>query len=835
MDRLKEIIQVISRPLDFAARSGGSAIKDLGGFISGQITEALSQVVRPPAVETELVHLGQLFADYERLPAELRVRRVAEARDLLQRLEQRLEQPSPASEQVKPTKRPNPVEGTKPVKQSYRLWEFPIQYVRGVGPKKAEALARAGIRTVDDAVWTLPWRYEDRSHIRSIQSLVPGETALISAEVQSAGLKVTAYQRRKLVEVRVKDRTGSLHLVWFNQSYLAETFQAGQHLMLYGQVKPRSGRWTQLQMENPLFEVLEASDPTQLRADEKELSRLTHMGRIVPIYHARETKTRGMLSDRFRAIMKVLIDQYAEGAVDVLPAAILHRRGLVPFGHAIRSVHFPPTGANLEDLGRGRSPGHRRLVFEDFLLLELALGTKREQVKKETRLLKYDLENPLPGRLLKALPFHLTPAQSRVLEHIRRDLASPHPMNRLIQGDVGSGKTVVAMLAMLLAVGSGLQAALMAPTEILAEQHYLTVQRFLEPLGVSCVLLAGGRSRRRRQATLDAVAEGAVQVIVGTHALIQQRVRFGKLGLAVIDEQHKFGVLQRAILKEKGYAPDVLVMTATPIPRTLALTIYGDLDVSIIDALPPGRAPIRTLLFAESERARVYRLVEEELARGRQAYVVFPLVEESEKVDLQAAISGAARLQREVFPGWTVGLLHGRMKSDEKERVMASFKSGDIQVLVATTVIEVGIDVANATVMLIEHADRFGLAQLHQLRGRVGRGPHPSYCLLMGPRRSSEEGRLRLQAVVKSRDGFFIAEEDMRIRGPGEFFGTRQWGPADLRVANLIRDAGILEEAREEAGLLQKEDPELARPEHVELKAALLRRWREKLHLGKVS
>jgi ATP-dependent DNA helicase RecG len=436
---------------------------------------------------------------------------------------------------------------------------------------------------------------------------------------------------------------------------------------------------------------------------------------------------------------------------------------------------------------------------------------------------------------LESLPFRLTPAQTRVLQDIRRDLASPHPMNRLIQGDVGSGKTLVAVLAMLLAVGSGYQAALMAPTEILAEQHYRTLQRLLKPLHVSCLLLSGGRGGTKRDATLAAIADGSAQVVVGTHALIQQDVRFQQLGLAVVDEQHKFGVMQRATLKEKGYSADVLVMTATPIPRTLALTVYGDLDVSVIDAMPPGRRPVRTLLFGENQRARMYRLVEDELVRGRQAYVVFPLVEESEKVDLQAAMTGAQLLQEQVFPTWKVGLIHGRMKANEKERVMTAFKEERIQVLVATTVIEVGIDIANASVMLVEHADRFGLAQLHQLRGRVGRGLHQSYCLLMAPNRVTEEGRRRLEALVKSHDGFVIAEEDLAIRGPGEFFGTRQWGPADLRVANLIRDAKILEEAREEAARLLQQDPALTRPDHAELKGSLLRRWRDKLDLAGVS
>ena len=814
MDRLKEVIQVLARPLEFAARRGPNgiaAIKDLGDFVSQQVFNALGQSVRSTAVEADLLHLAQLFTDYDRLDPATRVRRVTEARTLLVRLQ-----------------------GMVEARPAYRLWEYPIQYVRGVGPKKAEALARAGIRTVEDAVWSLPWRYEDRTQIRSIGDLVPGQEAVVDAEVRATALKVTRHQRKKLLEVTVADRTGSLHLIWFNQAYLAETFRVGRRVMLYGLVKPRNGRWTQLQMENPVFEILENGPGAVTQPD------LAHMGRIVPIYHGRETKARVMVSDRIRVIMKALVDQYADGTVDPLPAEMLRRRRLVTFGEAMRGAHFPPSGATipptfLDDLNRGRTPAHRRLAFEDFLLLELALGWKREEVKKESRVLRYDLDTPLPQRLLQALPFRLTDAQTRVLRSIRDDLAGPHPMNRLIQGDDGCGKTVVAVLTMLVAVGSGYQAALMAPTEILAEQHYLTLHRFLEPLGVSCALLAGGRGGKKRKAALSAIAEGAVGIAIGTHALIQQGVRFRKLGLAVIDEQHKFGVLQRATLKDKGYTPDVLVMTATPIPRTLALTVYGDLDLSVIDMMPPGRMPIRTFLFTEGQRARAYRLIDEELARGRQAYIVFPLVEESEKVDLQAAITEAARLQRDVFPQWTVGLLHGRMKTEEKERVMTAFKKGGIQVLVATTVIEVGIDVANAAVMLIEHADRFGLAQLHQLRGRVGRGAHPSFCFLMGPSRLSEEGRRRLEALVNSHDGFMIAEEDLKIRGPGEFFGTRQWGPADLRVANLIRDARILDEAREEAAALLKGDPDLSRPDHVELKTSLFRRWKEKLDLVTVS
>jgi ATP-dependent DNA helicase RecG len=809
MDRLKQLLEVMARPLAFAER-GNVAIKDLGGFISRQVTDALGQTVRSSPIEAELLHLVHLFSDYEQLSVALRSRRVAEARRVLQRLEQLMEGRAGA-----------------PSKRNYRLWEYPIQFVKGVGPRKAEALARCGIRTLEDAVWYLPWRYEDRSQLRAIGSLIPGDTVMIEGTVKSSTLTVTNYRHRKLVEVRIFDATGEITLIWFNQPYLADSFRVGQRLVLYGQVRPKQGRWTQLQIENPVFELLDTHASSTRD--------LVHMGRIVPVYHGHETKSRIMLSDRLRTMMKAVVDQYAHDVVDPLPPAIQQRRMLLSFGNAIQAVHFPQAGSDLELLNRGRTPGHRRFAFEDFLLLELALGQKREQVNKEIRRLRYDFTSSLPGRLLSSLPFELTAAQVRVLEDISRDMSSNHPMNRLIQGDVGSGKTVVALLAMLTAVGSGHQAALMAPTEILAEQHCVTLSRLLEPLGLAPVLLSGGRGDKRRKATLTATANGSAQIVVGTHALIQQNVMFHRLALVVVDEQHKFGVMQRAVLKDKGYTADVLVMTATPIPRTLALTVYGDLDVSVIDMLPPGRQPIRTYVFAESQRARMYGLIEEELAKGRQAYVVFPLVEESEKVDLQAAITGAERLQREVFSQWTVGLVHGRMRPEAKDRIMSAFKEGKVQVLVATTVIEVGIDVANASVMVVEHADRFGLAQLHQLRGRVGRGMHQSFCLLMAPNRPTEEARRRLEALAKSHDGFVIAEEDLAIRGPGEFFGTRQWGPNDLRVANLIRDAKILEEAREEASALLRHDPELVKPEHVELKAALMRRWGHKLALGKVS
>jgi ATP-dependent DNA helicase RecG len=625
-----------------------------------------------------------------------------------------------------------------------------------------------------------------------------------------------------VLEAHVEDDTGSLRAVFFNQPYLEKVLAPGRRVMLSGTVSAGRRGWTDLRMEAPQYEIIDDDSEAPL-----------HVGRIVPIYH----ETRGVTSRQLRVLLHDLLEQYRGDVPEILPASVRQRHRLPVLADAIGELHFPAAGADLKALERGTTPAHRRLAFEEFFLLELALALRHRTVKDETKGIRFNPGTPLIGQLRARLPFRLTAAQERVVGEIARDMGSQRPMNRLIQGDVGSGKTIVALHAMLIACGSGYQAALMAPTEILAEQHGFTIRPMLEALDIPVVLLTSSGSTKSRTAALRQIERGEPSVIIGTHALIQKQVRFARLGLAVIDEQHKFGVLQRATFRAKGYQPDVLVMTATPIPRTLAMTVYGDLDVSVIDGLPPGRTPVRTVLFEESERRRAYQLLKEQIRAGRQGYVVYPLVDESEKLDLKAASQGAERLQATLFRTEKVGLIHGRMKADEKERTMAAFKRGAIQVLVATTVVEVGIDVPNATVMVVEHAERFGLAQLHQLRGRVGRGRHQSYCLLLTSMRpeAGSDGPQRLQALVHCADGFAVAEEDLRIRGPGEFFGVRQWGLPEFRVANLIRDAVLLAQARHEAFAVVDSDPHLSRPEHRLLKAAMLRRWEARLQLGSVS
>ena len=833
-EQFQQWLDRVARPIEFATRDAFAhlpTVKNLNHFVSSQVMQALSDRVYPRAIEASLLQLRGLFQDdQQRFPAEEQQRRLQEAMVILGALRKAACDPARAWNEPEPIAMREPVMNETP---SRPWWEQPIRFVKGVGPKRTALLQRFRIDTIEDAFWTLPWRYEDRSVMTPIGQLVPGAEASICGTIIRSEAKKARSRRLSILDIVVEDATGRLQAVFFNQPFLEPVFTVGTSVMLTGRVIAGAQGFVAMKMEVSQYEVVGAESEAPL-----------HVGRIVPIYH----ETKGWTSRQMRVLMKSLLDAHAAEAQEVLPVSLRARYRLPPIQQAIQDVHFPQPGTDGGQLDRGLTPAHRRLAFEELFLLQLALASRQRVMKEEVKQVSFNPKTPLLGKLDRALPFQLTAAQERVNREILSDMTSSKQMNRLVQGDVGSGKTIVAVQAMVLACGSGYQAALMAPTEILAEQHYRTMKGFLEPLGLSVVLVSGGGRAAARKAVREQVAAGAAQVVIGTHAVIQQGVTFAKLGLVVVDEQHRFGVLQRKTLMEKGYKPDVLVLTATPIPRTLAMTVYGDLDVSVIDQMPPGRKPVRTFLLSDSQKGRAYQILRDELRSGRQAYVVYPLIEESEKTDLQAAMQGAEQLQANELSEFRVGLLHGRMKSEEKEQVMASYKKGEIQVLVATTVVEVGVDVPNATVMMIEHAERFGLAQLHQLRGRVGRSAHQSYCLLMAsggvlfrskkPKEAGEPpsvAKERLDALVRSTDGFVIAEEDLRIRGPGEFFGLRQWGMPEFRAANLVRDVELLQQARQEAFALLKQDPQLKAVTHRALRETMLRRWEAKLDLGAVS
>ena len=695
----------------------------------------------------------------------------------------------------------------------------PIQYVKGVGPKLAGLFEKKGILTVEDALYFLPRSYEDRRDLKKISGLKTGSKETGFGEIMLSGVALYQNKRKRVFEVVVGDGSGVITLKWFhgNERYLRDRFKKGRKLIFSGEV-----RWFNYQKEihHPDVEMIEGD------IEEDYLN----FKRIVPIY----SETEGLHQRTLRRLMKNVLDGYADVLSSPIPQEILERQTLIDFREAFQRVHFPPDGESIELLNLQQSDGHRRIIFDEFFFLELGMALKKRGMALETGI-SFKTDGPVARRLLDRLSFQLTRAQERVLAEIKEDMERSHPMNRLIQGDVGSGKTVVALLAGLYAVECGYQAAMMAPTEVLAEQHYLNLHRWLEPLGIKVALLTSNIKGSEREDLYERIRRGDVQLVIGTHALIQEAVEFHRLGLAIIDEQHKFGVVQRGLLKRKGENPDVLVMTATPIPRTLAMTIYGDLDVSLIDEMPPGRMPVATKVFPESARERIYRIVGEEVRKGRQAFIVYPLVEESEKLDLKDATRMADHLQKDVYTDFRIGLLHGRMKSEEKEAIMMEFKEGKIQILVATTVIEVGIDIPNASVMVVEHAERFGLSQLHQLRGRIGRGRYPSKCILLAQYRSSEEARIRLRAMEKTTNGFQIAEEDLALRGPGEFFGIRQSGLPDFRVAHIVRDTPILIEARKEAFRLIQEDPALIHPSHSDLKKFLMERWKGRLELATIG
>jgi ATP-dependent DNA helicase RecG len=832
MDDLKTTLDRIRKPLAFASRDNFAHLKSLAAmepFMRAQVDE-LKRVSDNAETMTEL---EKLFVGFDSLLPDEKKKRIIAAASLIDSLEPGRPGPTVHGESPKilphPLKEALPHQGRAgPLPHDERVHDAsaaplkldtPIQYCKGIGPKRAELFKKLGIFTVEDALFYLPWRYEDRGNLKKIGRLTYGSYETVSGTVVSAEVASTKRRRLKIFELVITDGSGMLVGSWFNQPFMKKAFNPGQKVILSGIVKSNPYRGGLPQIDNPDYEVM----------DENEPDILIHTGRTVPIYRT----TAGLSVRYLRSMEKTILDFCGSAVPDVLPEYLIKKYSLMPAAEAVSEVHFPTREKDIVMLNRGMSAAHRRLSFDELFMLELGLALRKYGVASDKKGITFKNIGALETALRKKLPFRLTGAQERVVSEIKKDMTADRPMNRLVQGDVGCGKTIVAMIAALVAVENGYQACIMAPTEILADQHYKNISATASGLGLTVRSLTGGLKKKGKDALLAEIGSGAAQIVVGTHALIEQDVKFKRLGLAIIDEQHRFGVMQRSTLTSKGYEPDVLVMTATPIPRTLALTVYGDLDVSVIDEIPPGRSAVITKLYFESRRGEAYRFIESELKKDRQVYVVYPLVEETEKSDLKAATEMAEHLQKDVFPNWKVGLLHGKMKGDEKEAVMASFKSGETRMLVSTTVIEVGVDVPNATVMVIEHPERFGLAQLHQLRGRVGRAGHQSYCILMGPRMFAEEARERLNVFVRTNDGFRIAEEDLRLRGPGEFFGTRQSGLPDLRAANIIRDADLLEKARAEAFELVQQDPELER--HQPLRELLRRKWQGRLGLISVG
>jgi ATP-dependent DNA helicase RecG len=813
-DPLVQFLDAVRRPLEFlAAAPAATAARTR---LPGRALAARGRALRSRLPdEPQRIQLDALCAQLERLEDARAADRgplAGECRRLLAEID--------APEGLQAASKSEYRSSTADLATALTRLGAPVQFAKEVGPRRAALLRKFGIETVEDLLYHLPFRYEDRRRVREISAVEIGEEASLIGELAQLQERTVGRGRRRLLEGVLRDATGLLGLTWYNQvTYFRTRFRVGQRLLVYGTVdrSPGGGK----RIVHP--EVDAAPDDA------------SGMG-VLPVYE----KPTSMTVATMRKIVQHAVRDYADLVPGVLPESVHRPAGVTDPGAALRALHVPDAGADVARLNRAASPAHRALVFDELFFLQLGTGLRRRQTAAESGLVMVR-SGALTDRLAALLPFALTGAQRRVLEHIYADMARPHPMHRLVQGDVGSGKTIVALFAALTAIENGHQVAFMAPTELLAEQHFATVAPFVAALGVRAALLTGDATKSARREAYARLANGDIQLAVGTHALIQEGVRLPALGLGVIDEQHRFGVLQRAAVLRRlrgdtdDRAPDILLMTATPIPRTLAMTIYGDLDVSLLDELPPGRKPVRTVIVNEAERGRAYQLVARELAQGRQGYIVYPLVEASEKEDLRDATTMARELARTVFAGYRVGLLHGKMKADEKDAVMRRFRGGDVQLLVSTTVIEVGVDVPNASVMVVEHAERFGLSQLHQLRGRVGRGSDDALCVLVAPYQRGEDVYRRLKAMRDSTDGFKIAEVDLELRGPGEFLGTRQHGLPDFRVANLIRDTRALMEARQAAERWLTLDPALRAPESAALRTIVEHRWKGRLGLAEIG
>jgi ATP-dependent DNA helicase RecG len=826
IEEFLRILESLERPLRFASKNDFlniHKVRDIGYLTDSLTLKALSLDLSPHQLAA-IKSLRESFACYDELHFGDKKKLIEESLNVI--VELKNDQPL-SDPMVSSTSHVSRAETA----HKKELSQIPIQYVKGVGPRIAGALAKRGIKNVEDALYYFPRRYEDRRRIKKISELEPYTHETVMGKVILVGKIRT--KTREIFQVVLSDGTGTIALVWFqfNESYLRAVYKKDSTVILSGQISV--DRYSDSpQIIHPKPEDVEIMD------GEEGLDKdFLNFNRIVPIYPL----TEGIRQRRIRSVIKRVLDDYCDFVVDCIPQEVKQRRRVISLSEALSRVHFPLDSDCVVDLFDktsvyGSVP-HRTLSFYEFFLMELGLALKKRDISMMPGI-AFHPTGELTENLLRTIPFNLTSAQKRVLSEIEGDMRLEHPMNRLLQGDVGSGKTIVALMSMLKAVESGYQAAIMAPTETLAEQHLRSILQYVGYLGLRVVLLKSGLTKKERETSYEAIKSGEAQITIGTHSVIEDRVEFKNLGFIVIDEQHRFGVMQRAELRSKGKNPDVLLMTATPIPRTLAMTVYGDLDVSILDEMPPGRKPIKTLVFYEEKGAhkRAYDIVREEIKKGRQAYVVYPLIEESASPDfkdLKYATQMADKLQNEIFPEFRVGLLHGRMKAEEKDEVMKRFIFGGIDILVSTTVIEVGVDVPNATVMVVENAERFGLSQLHQLRGRIGRGEHESICIFMSGCKRTEDAQRRLSVMEKTSDGFRIAEADLMIRGPGDFLGTKQSGLPEFRFANLIRDARILAEAREEAFRVVKEDPTLSK--HVDLFGEVLKRWGERLELANVS
>jgi ATP-dependent DNA helicase RecG len=714
------------------------------------------------------------------------------------------------------------------VSESLRALQTPLRFLKGVGPKRAEELEKFGLKSVEDLLYHLPFRYEDRRQIKKIRDATAGKEETFVGEIRGLQKKYNPRRRAQLLVGSLQDDTGTLGLLWYRApSYLSNSLVPGQRLLVHGKVEPAPGG--QKRIVHPDFELLDKNDHAVLQ-------------RILPVY----VHPAGLSLSLLRNWIVQALSLYARYLPSDLPAPTIRRQGLLGLADALNFLHEPGATADVAKLNAFASPAHRSVVFDELFYLQLGLGVRKQGRTREEGVSLSSTRRQLSIKMRELLPFKLTGAQERVLGEIDGNMSSTQAMQRLVQGDVGAGKTMVAWFASLRVVENGYQAVWMAPTELLAEQHFRSVQRYADGLGIKAALLTGSQAAKNRNATLAGVAHGEIAFVVGTHALIQEGVLVPRLGLGVIDEQHRFGVVQRLSLQRllsgesdsalMGRHPHVLLMSATPIPRSLAMVLYGDMEVSFLDEMPPGRLPVQTRVYYEHNRRAVYELIIRELRAGHQAFIVYPLVEASEElVQVRDASQMAEKMRHGVFKEFGVGLVHGKMAAAERDEVMRSFRDGAIGVLVATTVIEVGIDIPNATVMVIEHAERFGLSQLHQLRGRVGRGHAPGYCLLINRAPRNPLAQQRLRVMERERDGFKIAEADLSIRGPGEFLGTRQSGWGDFRLANLVRDARILMAARKEAQAWLESDPELRSSESAAMREVLLQRWGQRLQLGAVG